>query len=1143
MSFMTTSTLTHPARRRSLRWLHRGRLLWLILILGSLPVNAGAQQAPVDDAAANAALNAGVVAPPAGPVFAPFAEPGRPSRCRLPDQPPGTWAAITGPEFLTYSAGNYTSFETDVAGDSPWNLTVDPFTPCRWYRIGYDTDGRTNPRRLRNVIERSTEVSNGVRRWEPVFNGDDHGLGAFAARAIVVPSSRRVFVIEDGAGVGVLRGDLDPEGRITWRAADGRTATQQGISGQKVVQLVFAPGSDQVAYAATRPCDKPGSSPYCAGTGTATYQLWSTADGGDHWTVIGAWQPFGYAGVKLAVDPTTMGGGNGRLVVQYTRSDLTGLLGAVPPAWGVVACSGPSGDGSRWSCVSRYDTAISGSSYQAARGLYATRSPVTAGMRLWLEYPPAVGGVSNWSYSDDGGVTWRDVPTIAGVGPIARQRPAPDGGFPMVGVMLSGGGLYTESATYRWWGPGGKELELLPEPEGVLPSYYPDASRAPVVGAIVNTADGGMIVPHIMDCGVTYRCPGLEPVDRQSGDPPVPYRVQILRYAPDPSRMTERRAMPFSEGPPSSLTILSGRGSCADDPPGAHISTVAYVGDELLVSRGDPAPPGKPYTAVLHRYRPRMEGTTFTCEHMGTIEVTFPPAVYDMVRDATPNPRLQKPWGIDQAHVLPADHPRIGEMAFDPKTGRLWFFLRAGAIPGQYKMTHGNRTGLWTVALPPRTPAVQTLRAEARHEHDRLNYCTYGSEWPEGGTSSELLTLDLGRAAVWGCPVGRAAPVSMATGARMEHPCRFDAPFRGESYDGAGSNWLIDDLQFVDGDRVLMSNNRHVYLVDVATCGRKTKTFAWPTGVSQSGGVTTFLTTSMTCDALTFAERYDSGDGHQLAPGTTALWVPLVPTNTNGQLPKTPWALDWPDPDVLCPWDTKLAVPPAEVTEGEPAVVAARLVQVSNGAPAWGQRVTMTLAGRSLGTAVTDRSGVAKVVVPAKDVPSLPEAGVPATFEITAAFAGTAAYRPAGPARGSLLVRPFRPVRQPPPDVVVAPPAPAPAPPAPALLPPFAPALPPQQSPPPPSSNAPQTQAQPTQAGAQEEQRQTERQLAFQESARSDETAEEEGYAMSAVSRSPHDGSAAATMATALGMLIGFGVWVRVQVSPSRQRARARRRR
>lgn len=1117
---------------------------WLLAAaaVAILPGVALAQSVPVNDARANEALNAAVLAPPPGPTFAPFAEPGRPDACSLSDQAPGTWAAITEPEFLTLNPGNYENYDAGQNGDIPWNVTVDPFTPCRWYRIGYDTDGRTNPRRLRSVIERSTEASkDGTRKWEAVFDGAAHGLPTFAAREVVVPSRRRVFVTEDGNGVGVLRGDLAPDGRITWSAANGRTTTQQGISGQKVIQLVFAPGSDEVAYAVTRPCDAQSTSPYCVRQTpghplTDTYQLWSTADGGGHWANIGAWQPFGYWAVKVAVDPFTPGS----LLVAYTLSSATTLLGAVPPRSGIASCIGPPGGGAPWSCIGKYEGGFG--SFDPIVGLYATRSPATGGLRLWVENTPSI-GIPNWVYSDDGGATWPLMPRIAGVAPIIRQRPTPGGELLTVGVMLSGGASYTESATYVWRGPGEKEIELLPEPEGVLPMFYPEtvSGRRPVTRAAIPLPDGGFIVPHVMHCAETYKCPGLEPPDRQQDGAPLPFRIQLLRYAPDPGRVPDRRAMPFSEGPPSSGTSLAGLGSCPDDPPGAHFSTVVYTGEELLVSRGDPGPAGKPYTAVLHRYRPRAEGANLVCDAVGTVEIDFPPTVYDAVRDATPYRNPYKPWGVERAHVLPATQPRIGEMSFDPATGRLWLVLRATGAEGDGQGTWGNRTGLWTADLPARELGVPVLRTKAKHLHNDLVYCTQGSQYPQGGTSTELLTLDPLRRAVWGCPVGRAAPISMATGERMEHPCRFDAPFRGVGHDGAGSNWLIDDLRFVDGDRVLMTNRLYVYLVDVATCGRKTKTYAWPSGLSSSGTVTQSYV-SMTCDALTFAERYDSNDGRQLAPGTTALWVPTAPVGTGIQFPKTPWALAWPDPDVLCPWDTALSVPQAEVTEGEDAVVAARLVQVSNGAPAWGQRVAMTLAGRSLGMAVTDRSGVAKVVVPAKDVPRLPEAGVAATFEITATFAGTAAYRPAGPAKGSLLVRPLRPAIQPPPEVLVIPPTPAPAP-VPALLPPLAPALLPQPAQPPPSSNAPQSQAQPTQASAQEEQKQFEGQLAIQESERNDETAEEEEYAMSAVSRGPHDGSATATMATALGMLIGFGVWVRAQVSPSRQRARARRRR
>jgi hypothetical protein len=155
---------------------------------------------------------------------------------------------------------------------------------------------------------------------------------------------------------------------------------------------------------------------------------------------------------------------------------------------------------------------------------------------------------------------------------------------------------------------------------------------------------------------------------------------------------------------------------------------------------------------------------------------------------------------------------------------------------------------------------------------------------------------------------------------------------------------------------------------------------------------------------------------------------------------------------------------PAGVATGESGRVCSRLWLTAKGRPLAGQRVDLLVAGRGIGSPVTDRQGRACATY--RPLPREAGAGTgtaSARQPVLAAFLGTPAFRPAS-ARASLVVSRQAPPAPPPPrapaPVVEALP-PVPPPPPPQVAPPAQPPAQPPQPPPPAGQHQPVLQGHP----------------------------------------------------------------------------------
>lgn len=186
---------------------------------------------------------------------------------------------------------------------------------------------------------------------------------------------------------------------------------------------------------------------------------------------------------------------------------------------------------------------------------------------------------------------------------------------------------------------------------------------------------------------------------------------------------------------------------------------------------------------------------------------------------------------------------------------------------------------------------------------------------------------------------------------------------------------------------------------------------------------------ALACDTNTF-------------PGTPAVWLRNAPEA---------YVVAYSVEAGYCalPSAVSVSAPPG-VAIGQSGTVCARLLSRAKGQPLAGQPVDLLVAGRGIGSPITDATGRACTAYqPLGREAGLGEASAKTRQPVVAAFLGTPAYRPST-ARASLVVS--RVVLQPP-----APPAPPIAPPHPVPV-VVAPPPPPPIQPPPPPPNVPQQQ-------------------------------------------------------------------------------------
>jgi hypothetical protein len=289
----------------------------------------------------------------------------------------------------------------------------------------------------------------------------------------------------------------------------------------------------------------------------------------------------------------------------------------------------------------------------------------------------------------------------------------------------------------------------------------------------------------------------------------------------------------------------------------------------------------------------------------------------------------------------------------------------------------------------------------------------------------------------------------------------------GMTYDASTDRLLFSD----DGDRGWVEYDREGH--QTAACQSEQLTqgqvivSGGPAGSTQFAGLvstgdgqvyaeteddSTVLRLDRSCHVLAafnhefFSEAHAENDA--LACDTTSFATPAIWMRDAG----AGLLIAYEVPGGYCALPSTVSVSsPASVLSGGQGVVCGTLRLRSTGAPVSGQPMDLLVAGRGIGSPVTDAKGTACTTY----VPLPREAGVGRTSTssrqpVVAAFLGTAAYRPAS-ARASLVVsRTVVPPQPPPPPPPIGEPHPVPV--------VVAPLPPPPIQPPPPPPNVPQQQ-------------------------------------------------------------------------------------
>ncbi|MDQ1711911.1 MAG: hypothetical protein QOE45_1361 [Frankiaceae bacterium] len=657
--------------------------------------------------------------------------------CVTPAAAPDSWTVVATDD-VTYPE----SYEAWLLHGHPhYALVVDPYQPCRVFRIGTPAAHFTD----RNVVQRSLD---GGRSWATVLRRE----AAFTALRLYVPAPGVVLLTEDGVGAGVLRSD---DAGATWRAATG------GIENEHAHSIGYAPGDARHLYVVTLPCRTLASaSPACDNHNVNNGEdfvglvaLWRSADGGATWR-------------RCAIPQETMARSVFKVLLRAGHPEQPFVYDAV----NLGALHAQEGD-----VLTTSDGGATFSKTGSAPPTLFDQVGITAGPRggaLLYERDNITGGDR---VSADGGTTaWADAGRY-----WKTERSAltalPSGRLVTLGAVGFGGSFEGNEMRAFF---SDDAFRTLRSSRTVAPGLPPDYGY--VVGEAQATANGDVYVSYAVHCVDAFTWQG--PVDRcGGGSGEHRYVWRTVRYRP-PARGADLAPTADPGGRPAACLPagrcdLVPRAPCAlaGAPAGAG---VAFDGAALLYGGVD--------GGVLHRVDPR------TCRNLGSVAIAFDGddlrrAAVLTARTHTADPGM-RPRGtptLDPARV------RIDAATYDAARDVLWFSLAdvTGAV-----VAEGNPAAVFSVALHAARPTARLAFATGRClPHRNL------------GAGMELLAWDPENDRIAACQQARPVVMTPDGVPDADAgPCALLAPFRGYGYGWPVTSWTDVDggraLLLVDAD-------------------------------------------------------------------------------------------------------------------------------------------------------------------------------------------------------------------------------------------------------------------------------------------------------------------------------------------------------
>jgi hypothetical protein len=547
-----------------------------------------------------------------------------------------------------------------VAGNPHYALVVDPYLPCRAYRIG--TPGHVSTDR--NVVQRSLDSG---RTWHTVLRRPD----GFEGTRLYVPAPGTVLLAEDGDGTSLLRSG---DGGTTWHAARGDLPP--GVS---IHSLGFAPGDARTLYAVALTCDTTGS---CADPNldngedyVGTVALWRTTDGGAHWTA----SRFPDQDKARSVFKVALRAGH--TDEPYVYDNLNGV--ALHGQRGRVLTSADGG-------LSFIDAG------NAPPALFDQFTVGSAGDgRPLLVLHDNVTGADVASL--DRGATWSSQQKLWGTDRTAV-------------AILPGGRTVTVGGARFGSSGEGTEMRAVLSPDAFrsftvsgttppVPPYY-----GYVAGDVQVASDGDVYVSYAVLCwtdqtwaGPAERCHPGAPADRNR------YRWLTVRYRPpahlpplarpeDPGTAPARCVDP-------TCALTAARAACTLDGV-TRGSGLAFDGARLLYATR------AAYGTRIHRLDPA------TCRETSAVDVALDPRAAVAATRRTHTVQPGKPPSLLPTLAVTDPRPEVDALAYDAARDTLWLSLADTSGPGM--VAEGNPASVWSARLGSPRPVARLAFSSGR---------------------------------------------------------------------------------------------------------------------------------------------------------------------------------------------------------------------------------------------------------------------------------------------------------------------------------------------------------------------------------------------------------------------------------------------